>query len=85
MEGEGSFSVKYYPLNNKRILVSEVSQRKESRKLFNYLTKFLKILPADINCPEIILKYLNNLNINIKEYKDTNKIKLTLSSIDYFY
>lgn len=80
MEGEGSYSVKYNENLNKFTIVSELSQREESYKLFRYLKDYLFNLESDINC-----KYNINNKINIVEYSKTNKIKLTIASIDYFY
>lgn len=78
MEGEGSYSVKYS--NNKFALISEVSQRDESYKCFIAIKDLLYSLKPNINC-----KYDIKNKINIVEYPKTNKIKLTISSIDYFY
>lgn len=86
MEGEGSYSLKYNSNFYKFALISELSQREESIKLFNFLLIWLHDLSPDINCPSFLKDFLNHkVKFNLKSYPKNNKIKITLSSIDYFY
>lgn len=86
MEGEGSFSLKFNKDLFKFALISELSQREESIKLFNYLLIYLKNLKSDEYCSDNIKDYIHNkVKFNLKTYPKDKKIKITLSSIDYFY